>query len=447
MNKEPIQFHRDNGHAAPEFRREGSVAKPALNASGAARLKVAFYYPWIYLTSGAERIIVELQKRSRHDWTFFTSHYNSDQTFPEIRELPVVEVNRVSVKRDIFSSAMAAFRILTLRLPLEGFDAWMVLGEGLGDLALFRNSSTPCICYCLTPLRAAFDPVYRARSFEQRGRLGKLLLSAGLKIFQMVDRLAWKRYAAMVYLSREALQRAVDGKLAGLGPHQIVYTGVGVRGDKPSDTFEPFFLIAGRIMWTKNIALGISAFQKFLASSPAHANYRLVIAGIVDEKSRPHFEMLRELSANSPQIEFRIAPSDNELSDLYRRCSLLLFTAFNEDMGIVPIEAMAFGKPVIAINEGGPKETIEHGIQGLLVERDPSQVADAIAELVDDPERLRRMGRAGFERAKIFSWDHFVDRIDDVVERTAFKARGVRQPPVQAEAQERPSARVAAGGE
>jgi glycosyltransferase involved in cell wall biosynthesis len=393
---------------------------------GSSGLRIALYYPWIYLTSGAERILVELLRRSRHDWTLFTSHYEPDQTFPEIRHLPVVELKRVSVKRDILSSAQAAFRIMTLRLPLEEFDASFIICEGLGDMLLFRNDSKPSVCYCLTPLRAAFDPVYMARSFEQRGALGKFLLSAGLKIFRAVDRIAWKRYAAIIYLSREALRRAVDGGLAGPGPYDIVYAGAGLRGDRPSDTFESFFLIAGRIMWTKNIELGIRSFQEFLTVYPEFSHYRLVIAGIVDTKSRPYFDELSKLCAGWPQIEFRIAPSDSDLCDLYKRCSLVLFSALNEDMGIVPIEAMAFGKPVVSVNQAGPKETIEDGVQGLLVDPDHKIMGAAIASLVKDPERLRAMGRAGFERARLFSWDHFVERIDEILERVAL-AHGAKR--------------------
>jgi glycosyltransferase involved in cell wall biosynthesis len=422
MDNESKQFPSRNGLAGTEA-----------SGNGPSGLKIALYYPWIYLTSGAERILVELLRRTRHDWTLFTSHYDPDQTFPEIRQLPVVELNRVSVKRDILSSAKAAFRIMTLRLPLEDFDAGFIICEGLGDMLLFRNNSKPCICYCLTPLRAAFDPVYMARSFEQRGALGRLLLSAGLKVFRAVDRLAWKRYAAVIYLSREALRRAVDGGLAGPGPYDIVYAGAGLRGDRPSDTFEPFFLIAGRIMWTKNIELGIRSFQEFITVSPEFSHYRLVIAGIVDLKSRPYFDELRKLAAGWPQIEFTIAPSDSDLCDLYQRCSLVLFSALNEDMGIVPIEAMAFGKPVISVNQAGPKETIEDGVQGLLVDPDHKLMAAAIEGLVRDPARLRSMGRAGFARARLFTWEHFVERIDDIVERVALAHGAKRRFPQSAE--------------
>jgi glycosyltransferase involved in cell wall biosynthesis len=403
---------------------------------GRSGLKIALYYPWIYLTSGAERIIVELLRRTRHDWTLFTSHYEPDHTFPEIRHLPVVELNPVSVKRDIVSSAKAAFRIMTLRLPLEEFDAAFIICEGLGDMLLFRNNGKPSVCYCLTPLRAAFDPVYMAHSFEQRGAFSKVLLSAGLKVFRAIDRLAWKRYAAKIYLSREALRRAVDGGLAGPGPYEIVYAAAGLRDDRPSDTFEPFFLIPGRIMWTKNIELGIRAFQEFVGSSPEFSHYRLVVAGMVDVKSRPYFDELRKMSADCPQIEFRIAPSDPDLCDLYRRCSLVIFSALNEDMGIVPIEGMAFGKPVVSVNQAGPKETIEHGVQGLLVDPDHKLMAAAITELVKDPARLRSMGRAGFERARLFTWEHFVDRIDDVLERVALAHGAKRRFPPGSEARD-----------
>jgi glycosyltransferase involved in cell wall biosynthesis len=58
------------------------------------------------------------------------------------------------------------------------------------------------------------------------------------------------------------------------------------------------------------------------------------------------------------------------MQDYYERCSAVLFTAFNEDLGLTPMEAMARGKPVIAVNRGGPREVVEHEVTGYLVEAD-----------------------------------------------------------------------------
>jgi glycosyltransferase involved in cell wall biosynthesis len=91
----------------------------------------------------------------------------------------------------------------------------------------------------------------------------------------------------------------------------------------------------------------------------------------------------------------------------------------NEDLGIVPLEAMAFGKPVIAVNRGGPTETIQHEVQGFLEEPTPEAFADRMAELYFDSSRAVAMGRLGFQHARLFSWDHFVGRIDDLLEEIA----------------------------
>ena len=382
-------------------------------------MRIAFYYPWIYLTSGGERIIMELARRSRHQWTLFTSHYEPENTFPEIRAHRVVELKPVSVKRDVLSTAKSALRILAQKLPLEEYDALFVLSEGLGDVILFRNHSRPSLCYCLTPLRAAFDPVYRAQSYSKRGWLGRLALSAGLGLFSAVDRLAWKHYTKTLFLSKEAVRRASQARLtAGQAP-EILYTGVGLTADRPVDTCEPLFLIAGRIMWTKNIGLGIRAFQLFRARHPEFGHFRLVIAGMVDAKSRPYFAELQDLAGPGSHIEFVVSPSDAQLRSFYERCYAVLFTPLNEDLGIVPMEAMAFGKPVIAVNQGGPRETIQDGVDGFLVPPEPEAFAARMAELVSEPDLARTMGAQGFDHVQQFSWDRFVARIDDIFEEIA----------------------------
>jgi glycosyltransferase involved in cell wall biosynthesis len=382
-------------------------------------MRVALYYPWIYLTSGAERVILELVRRSRHEWKLFTSHYERDKTFPELAQMDLTELKTVSVRRDVISTGRSAATILSQTLPYDDCDALFVLSEGLGDFILFRNHRKPSICYCLTPLRAAFDPVYREQAFRKRGLLGRLALRAGLAAFSAVDKLAWKKYTRIVYLSQEALNRA---RLAGLllnGPTEVLYPGIGVSADRPSDRFDPFFLISGRIMWTKNVQLGISAFQRFCAAHPEAQEVRLVIAGMVDAKSATYLEELRGLAGGDPRIEFRICPTDEELRRLYAQCYALLFTPFNEDLGIVPLEAMAFGKPVIAVNRGGPTETIQHEVQGFLEEPTAEAFANRMAELYFNSSRAVAMGRLGFQHARLFSWDHFVGRIDDLLEEIA----------------------------
>ena len=392
-------------------------------------MRVALYYPWIYLTSGAERIILELSRRSRHEFVLFTNRFEPEQTFPELKNEQVVMLEEISVKRNVFSVAMAGWKILTQRLPLENFDVLIVVSEGLGDLVLFRNASKPALCICLTPLRPVFDPLYRARVTGRSSFLHRVLFELASVCFRRVDRPAWRRYSRVFCISEEVKNRVLKGGLAEPDKLEVLHPGLGVASQTPSSIFKHFFLIPGRMMWTKNIELGIRAFRRFREQNPAFAGFRLIIAGVVDAKSRPYYQQLQQEAQLVQQVQFRVFPSDVELASLYRECYAVLFTAFNEDWGIVPLEAMSFGKPVIAVNRGGPRESIEHGRSGFLEEPEPEAFARRMAELVKNPEMASWMGRIGVARARQFSWETFNNRIDreiDVLGTSALRKEGKR---------------------
>jgi alpha-1,3/alpha-1,6-mannosyltransferase len=169
-------------------------------------------------------------------------------------------------------------------------------------------------------------------------------------------------------------------------------------------------------MWTKNIELGIDAFRILKASVPAAERFSLVVAGVVDEKSRSYFNALEERAAGVPDVEFVIDPPAHLYNQLYQHAYAVLFTPFNEDWGLVPLEGMAVGRPVIAVAQGGPLESVLHGETGFLCPPEPKAFAHAMQELITDPAKAEIMGRIGRERAALFSWSRFVSRIDDYAE-------------------------------
>ncbi len=374
-------------------------------------MKVALYYPWIYLTGGAERTILELTGKSCHQWTIFTNRFEPTQTFPGFAEREVVVLPRVSVERSVKAVARAGWRLVFQRLPLESYDALVVFCEGLSDLTVFRNARRPVLCICLTPLRIAFDAEYRRRYLHERRAAQKLLIVLGSAFFRWIDRRAWRRYAHVFCISDEVKQRAVRGALLPPDRIELVHPAPGISPTTDSRSFGDFFLLPGRIMWTKNIELGIQAFQHFKAGTKGR-RFRLVVAGIVDAKSRPYLAHLRRVAGSDPDVEFHVAPSDDQLRVLYETCYAVLFTAFNEDWGIVPVEAMGFGKPVIAVKRGGPCETVQHGVHGFLEEPTATAFAGRMARLADDPVLTAAMGDAGRARAPTWSWRDFVSRID-----------------------------------
>ncbi len=378
-------------------------------------MRIALYHPWIYVKSGLERTILEIVRRSRHDWDIHTSHYDAQGTYPELRDYAIRETSRVSVRRNYGAVLAASARVASTRLDLEGVDALVVCCDGVGSFITLRNASVPVVNLCFTPLRAVYDLEYRKRHLARLGvRRGLGLLME--KGFSMIDRRLWRRYSHVVCISETVRERVARGRLCARDDMTVLYPGIDGARLAPSGRFEPFFFLPGRIMWTKNIELGIEAFLKFRQATGA--GYRLYVAGMVDGKSQGYYERLRSIAAADDAISFHIAPTDAEMQDYYERCSAVLFTAFNEDLGLTPMEAMARGKPVIAVNRGGPREVVEHEVTGYLVEADSDSFAGAMGRLAANPQRLRAMGRAGLERVRRFTWERFVSDLDDLLEGT-----------------------------
>jgi alpha-1,3/alpha-1,6-mannosyltransferase len=114
---------------------------------------------------------------------------------------------------------------------------------------------------------------------------------------------------------------------------------------------------------------------------------------------------------------------------LYRRCLATLFTALNEDWGIVVLEGMASGKPVIAVARGGPLESVLHEETGLLCPDEPGAFAGAMARLLVNPTLARQWGQRGRHHVSLFPWDSLVDPIDDYVESLALQVKMGTQTP------------------
>jgi phosphatidylinositol alpha-1,6-mannosyltransferase len=148
------------------------------------------------------------------------------------------------------------------------------------------------------------------------------------------------------------------------------------------------------------------------------------IVGSGDDRQR--LESLAHELSIADSVHFAGSVSQNELDIYYDRCCVFAMPARTElnaqmprgeGFGIVFLEAMAHGKPVVGPAVGAPAEFIRSGEHGLLVDpTESSGVAGALIELLEDPARARRMGNAGREWvAHEFSFDRFCERLRDAL--------------------------------
>jgi glycosyltransferase involved in cell wall biosynthesis len=375
-------------------------------------VKFALYHPWVYLTSGIERTFVELFRRSRHDWVLYTHRFQPDTTYPELGAFDVVELApRVSVRRSFVPLAQAAATIARAQLPRDGRSGLLVSSEGLGDFILARNS-TAAVCYCHTPLKILHDDETRA-ALRRQSPAKHALLRALAPAFAAADRSMWRRYEHVFANSAETKRRIAAARLRGEAGVEVLPPGVDVERIALGPVKrEPRFVLVGRIMWQKNIELAIDAVR-LLADEGVAAT--VVVAGAVDDKSIPYLDALRARATGLP-IEFRPDPDDADLVALFRTSTAALFTARNEDFGIVPLEAMAAGTPVLAVDNGGPRETVVHGVTGWLLPPTAEAFADQMRRVLAGPDEIASMRGPARRRAGEFGWQRLVDRVDTVME-------------------------------
>jgi glycosyltransferase involved in cell wall biosynthesis len=171
---------------------------------------------------------------------------------------------------------------------------------------------------------------------------------------------------------------------------------------------EPFALVVSALVPYKRVDLAVDACR--LAGIP------LVIVGQGPERGRLE-------ARGAGQVTFMGAVSDEDVRDLYQRTQAVLLPG-EEDFGIVPVEAQACGRPVVALARGGALETVIHGETGVLVDDpSPSAFAAALRSLPSfpfDPARLRA-------HAGQFSTETFLTgierQIDDLLQAPAEEAR------------------------
>jgi glycosyltransferase involved in cell wall biosynthesis len=378
-------------------------------------VKFAVYHPWVYLTSGLERTFLELFRRSRHEWVLYTHRFQPETTYPGFADFDVVELSpRVSVRRSFVPLFQAAATISRTRLPADGRSGLLVSSEGLGDFILARNA-TVAACYCHTPLKILHDEATRAALRTQSPTKYAALQALGPP-FAMADRAMWRRYAHVFANSAETRRRIQQARLR--APDDVEVLEPGVDLDRitpgPSDR-QRRLVLAGRIMWQKNIELAVDAMRTLGLDA---TDVQLVVAGAVDDKSKPYLDELRARATGLP-IEFKPDPSDDELTDLYRTSTAALFTARNEDFGIVPLEAMAAGTPVLAVDNGGPRETVVDGRTGWLLPPTADAFAQQIGRVLDGSVDLAPMRVEARQRAEKFGWQRLVDRVDEVMPQLA----------------------------
>lgn len=403
------------------------------------RLRVALLHPDLRL-GGSERVLVDAAlafQRAGHSVTVFAEHHDPARCFPETVDgtLDVRVLNG-------WGALIPAHLGQKLRAPCAfARMSWLAATAALGEsfdlffcdlisapVPLLRGlGRAPVIFYCHFPDLLLSDHGSRLRRLYRApldwlegattARADRVLVNS--RFTEQMFRRVFRKHGAV---RLEVLHPCVEPARYAVRP----------MGASPIT-----FLTLNRYERKKNVGLALDAIARLKLRLPSavFAQVRLAVAGGYDERSAGARETFESLQAQAralgleEQVSFHQSISESERKRLIEECRCLLYTPVDEHFGIGPLEAMAASRPVIAVNSGGPRETVVHDETGFLEEPTPEAFSAAMLRLIEHPEEAQRLGGAGRARVEErFSSSTFAAQLNRIALElvAARSARGVR---------------------
>lgn len=335
-------------------------------------MNVAVVHESLTRLGGAERVLREMHAvfpeapvyTLVHDDAFVRAFLPGADVRPSfLRHLPAVVRRRERLLLPVLPVAPETFDMSEFDMVLSSASAF---AKGI-----VTRPGTLHVCYCHSPTRYLWD--WHARVFAEHRLRGarRVALALLFHYLRMWDHAAARRVDRFLANSRWTKDRI--RKYYGRDA-DVIPPPVDVARFRATKEHAGYFLVVSRLVPYKRVDLVVNAFNKL--------ELPLVIAGEGSERRR-----LGKLAG--PRITFRGFVPDADLPDLYAGARAVIFPG-EDDFGIVPVEASASGKPVIAFRRGGALETVIAGITGeFFDEPHEAFLAESVRVFLEREERYR----------------------------------------------------------
>ncbi len=309
-------------------------------------MRVALIHDWLTGMRGGERCL-EVFCELFPDADLFTLLHVRGSVSPTIenRRITTSFLQRLPAMEVRYRALLPLFPWAVERFDLRGYDLVLSSSHSVAKGVRVPRGALH-LCYCFTPMRYVwdrYDDYFGARAPWPV----RLLMPPVAEALRLWDRRTATRVHHYIAISRFVAERIARcyGREA-----EVIYPPVDLQRFRLSEEAGEFYLVVSALTPYKRVDLAVEAANRL--------GVRLVVVG-----SGPEERRLRARAG--PTVEFLGWRSDAEVAELYARCRALLFPGV-EDLGIVPLEAMASGKPVLAFDRGGARETVvplEPGIE------------------------------------------------------------------------------------
>jgi glycosyltransferase involved in cell wall biosynthesis len=328
-----------------------------------SRMRVAIIHYWLVGMRGGERVLERMLKLfPRAD--IYTHVYDPTSVSQEIRDRVVKTsfIQRLPGAVKHYQSYLPLMPLALEQLDLRGYDL-VISSESGPAKGVITAPGAAHVCYCHSPMRYLWDHYHEY--LDTAGTMSKLVMPTvfhGLRQWDVCSASRIDHIVANSNFIRQRVKRAWNREAS------VVHPPVAVEKYGVADWVGDHYLWVSQIRPYKRPRLAVEAFNRL--------KLPLLIVG-----DGPELKELQKIA--KPNIRFRKRLKFEELRHAYATARALVFTA-EEDFGIVPVEANASGRPVIAFGKGGVTDSVIPGKTGIFFKE---QTVDSLCDAVERFER------------------------------------------------------------
>ena len=310
-------------------------------------IKVALVHDWLVGMRGGEKVLETLCRLFPHA-TLFTLVHRDGSVSPVIERMNIRTsfIQHLPFGQSHYRHYLPLFPVAANRLDARDFDLVISSSHAAAKSVRTKKGSLH-ICYCHTPMRYIwdqYDQYFGRGRASLPARLAMKIFTPHLRAWDVETATRVTHFIANSHNVQERIKRIYNRDSV------VIHPPVDVQRFSVSGKDDAYYLMVSALVPYKRIDLAIEAFNRL--------GKRLIIVGSGGEEQK-----LKALAKRN--IEFAGWVSEDALPGYYAGCHALVFPG-EEDFGIVPLEAMASGKPVVAFGKGGALETVVDPHAGVL---------------------------------------------------------------------------------
>jgi glycosyltransferase involved in cell wall biosynthesis len=376
-------------------------------------MKILFLFPHFIQPGGAANVVIKFAKElqlKKHSVKIICAKA-SKQFLEENRDLNIQQL-KIPPSNTFLYWALFPFWQIKINKELSSYSDYILFSHVLPSnwwtwIYRKKNKKVKIVWYCNEPSAFIHSNAWIKAIKNPFMRMGARILNPILK---RID--TYLENSNDIVICNSNFTASEYKNIYNKKSDCVIYPPIEKKSIKINTEKDNFIFTISRLTKFKNIDKIIDVFGKI---SKKHSAYKLIVAG--DGEDKENLENLVKKKGLNKKIIFLGRISDKKLTELYKKSKMTIVSAKKEPFGLVPVESMQHGTPVVAHNSGGPKETVLHNKTGFLF-NNKKELEKLINKLIEiNKKDYTKIQKKCIEEARKYEISNSIQKLENILKK------------------------------